>query len=171
MGRTGRYRLVHGTHWLLQQQRSKFARVLDPHAAVALTPVVACEQALQRRVMQVDIKRIRHLKFELAERTACPGTPQERPIGLEHHVMVRQVAWIGALPGQDFPDRDLLRDVPGRVEQDTLDLRLHFRSLLVGLTDDHAPGEYRHVATEQQQLRARSIDLNSIRRHGSRQPT
>ena len=55
---------------LSEQQGAEFARVLDAHTAMALEPIVAIEQRLQRRVVQIDVETVRRLEFQPAERRA-----------------------------------------------------------------------------------------------------
>lgn len=122
---------------LSQKQGSQLSRVLHPDTAMTLASIIEIEQMLQRRVMEIYVVRVGHLELELPKRIIRSGKLHNRTIA-KYHVMTSQVARIGSQLRQDLRRRDRRRDIPGRVEEYTLDTRFKFGGLSAPAAHDNA---------------------------------
>ena len=130
-GAARRDRLIDRVDRLLHQQRGQLVRVLHPDAAMADAAVVAAEQVFRRGVVQVDVEPVRHLELDLSERCAGSGQLLQCRHGQHHHVMPAQIIRVVPQLRQDLLRGDRVRDVPWRVEQNSVDCGAELRALIL----------------------------------------
>src|SRR6185369_11160647 len=94
-------------------------RLLQADAAVAQGPAAGVEEAVGRRVVQVDVELVGKDELHLAERIR--GTGEGAPAGLradrgDLDALARQVARVLGHRRLDLLGDDVIRNVPGRIE-------------------------------------------------------
>ncbi len=180
---------------VLRKQR----RLLDPDAAVAEVAPGLREQRARRRVVEVDVHRIRHGELHFAERILGPGTLADphRPgrdgrqvgrrnlsrqgvavAGDEFHLLTLQIAWVTLQSRQDFAACDRDRHIPVREEVELVHLgNEHRRRRPPLLADHHVAFEHeRHPPTVQRiagigpKPEIRDVDADDPIRRQRRQP-
>ena len=144
-----------------EQPGGEISDTLHPHAARGMEPVIAGEEPLRGRVVQIDRLAVRHVDAQLAKRVAGAGILSQgkgqcafgRPIdrgridllaaGTQNaDLCLGKVGRVLAHLGQDVLLHDRDRHGPGRVEVDAGDPGGHFRRGPVGLAD------HRHAALD-----------------------